>query len=324
MEKLKSKLKTKIQDILDFFSVKSYKSGMLLVSNCPVHSGDNVTAFNINVGNTEFRGRWFCNTHGCHKEYGGDVLGLIHGLMSSSAKTGVSFTDVLNLAHTFCGTETFDYLSDAFTDILLRDIQKQEVGDSRQEVRNKLIRPARFYLDRGFSEEILDIFDVGVCKDPHDEMYNRVVFPIYESTGKICVGSVGRTVIGSTVKWKNQKGFHKSEYLYGYWLAIQPACQVGKVILVEGQGDVLRFFQAGIKNVVGIFGSKLSDSQELLLQKTGCMSIITVFDKDEAGDKCRLDCDRLKRLFNVRHIMPQADDVGEMSVEQINDMKALL
>jgi DNA primase len=297
---------------------------MLLVSSCPVHSGDNVTAFNINIGRTEFRGRWFCNTCGCHKKYGGDLLGLIHGLMTAKAKTNVDFIDVLNLAHTFCGTESFDYVSDAFTDILLRDIQKQSTGETRQSIRYRLTRPARFYLDRGFSEDVLDIFDVGVCRDPYDEMHDRVVFPIYEPTGNLCVGSVGRTIVESTIKWKNQKGFHKSEYLYGYWLAIQPVCQTGKIILVEGQGDVLRFFQAGVKNVVGIFGSKLSDTQELLLQKTGCMNVITVFDKDDAGNKCRLDCDRLKKLFNVRHVIPQADDVGEMSVDQINSMKVLL
>lgn len=297
---------------------------MLLVSNCPVHSGDNVTAFNINVGTSEFRGRWFCNTCGCHKKYGGDILGLIHGLMCSRSKTDVSFTDVLTLAHTFCGTETFDYISDAFTDLLLRDLKKQEIGDTRQQVRDKLVRPAQFYIDRGFSEEVLDSFDVGVCEDPNNEMYNRIVFPIYEPTGNICVGSVGRTIVGSTIKWKNQKGFHKSEYLYGYWNAFQSICQTGKIILVEGQGDVLRFFQAGVKNVVGIFGSKLSDTQELLLQKTGCMNIITVFDLDAAGDGCREDCNKLKRLFNVRHVMPNANDVGEMSIDQINAMKVLL
>lgn len=297
---------------------------MLLVSKCPIHSGDNTTAFNINVGNTEFRGRWFCNTAGCHREYGGDILGLIHGLMRAKANANVCFIDVLTLAHTFCGTEVFDYVSDTFTDILLRDLQKQEIGDTRQQVRSRLIRPAQFYLNRNFSEEVLDEFDVGVCQNPNDEMYDRVVFPIYEPTGKLCVGSVGRTITGSTMKWKVQRGFQKSEYLYGYWKAFQPVCQTGKIILVEGQGDVLRFFQAGVKNVVGILGSRLSDAQELLLQKTGCMNIVTVFDKDDAGDKCRFDCDRLKRLFNVRHVIPQADDVGEMSIEQINTMKALL
>ena len=83
----------------------------------------------------------------------------------------------------------------------------------------------------------------------------------------------------------------------------------------------MRFHQAGIKNVVGIFGSKLSDPQELLLQKTGVTNIITVFDRDEAGDKCREDCNKLNRLFNVRHVMPLVDDVGEMSVKEVQGLK---
>jgi DNA primase len=84
---------------------------------------------------------------------------------------------------------------------------------------------------------------------------------------------------------------------------------------------MIRFHQAGIRNVVGIFGSKLSDTQELLLQKTGVMDVVTVFDRDEAGDKCREDCNRLSRLFDVRHVVPLVDDVGEMSIAEVQGLK---
>lgn len=312
-------MKAKIPQILDFFGVKPYRSGNLLVCNCPIHNGDNTTAFNVNNDtSSEYCGRWFCNTAGCHKQFGGDILGLLRGL--ASTKADISFTEVINLAATFCGIERIDYISDAFNDLLLRDSVKK-MGPSREEVRQKLIRPADFYIQRGFSQQILDEFDVGVCNDPSKEMYERVVFPVYDVNGKFLVGCVGRTLVNAAHKWKNQKGFKKSEHLYGYWLAFQAICQSGTLILVEGQGDVIRFHQAGIRNVVGIFGSKLSDTQELLLQKTGVMDVVTVFDRDEAGDKCREDCNRLSRLFNVRHIVPLVDDVGEMSIEEVQGLK---
>lgn len=287
--------------------------------NCPIHAGDNATAFNVNADtSSEFCGRWFCNTAGCHKKYGGDILGLLRGL--AEIKGDVSFTDVLNLASSLCGTEQIDYVSDAFNDLMLRDKVKPS-GPSRAEVRSKLIRPVEFYLKRGFSEKILDEFDVGICLDPTKEMYNRVVFPVYDPNGNHLIGCVGRTITNDPVKWKNQKGFKKSKHLYGYWLAFQAICQTGKIILVEGQGDVIRFHEAGIRNVVGIFGSSLSDCQELLLQKTGAANIITVLDRDEAGDKCREDCNKLSRLFNVRHVVPLVDDVGEMTVEEVQGLK---
>lgn len=291
----------------------------MLVSNCPIHDGDNVTAFNVNSDITsEFCGRWFCNTVGCHKKYGGDVLGLLRGL--AAVNGNLSFTEVLKLASSFCGSEQVDYISDTFNDIILRDKEKP-TGPSRDEVRSKLIRPAEFYLKRGFSAQILDKFDVGVCNDPTKEMYDRVVFPVYDPSGKYFIGCVGRTISGAPEKWKNQKGFKKSQHLYGLWLAFQAICQSGRIILVEGQGDVIRFHQAGIENAVGIFGSRLSDTQELLLQKTGVTNITTVFDRDEAGDKCREDCNKLNRLFNVKHVIPEVDDVGEMTVEQVLELR---
>lgn len=290
-----------------------------MVCNCPIHAGDNVTAFNVNSDITsEFCGRWFCNTAGCHKKYGGDVIGLLRGL--ATVNGNLSFTEVLKLASSFCGSEQVDYISDAFNDIILRDKEKP-TGPSRDEVRAKLIRPAEFYLKRGFSAKILDKFDVGVCNDPTKEMYDRVVFPVYDPSGKYFIGCVGRTISGAPEKWKNQKGFKKSQHLYGLWLAFQAICQSGKIILVEGQGDVIRFHEAGIENAIGIFGSRLSDAQELLLQKTGVTNITTVFDRDQAGDKCREDCNKLNRLFNVKHVIPEVDDVGEMTVEQVLELK---
>jgi DNA primase len=312
-------MKAKIPEILDFFGVKPYRSGQLLVCNCPIHNGDNTTAFNINGDVTsEFCGRWFCNTAGCHKKFGGDILGLLRGL--ASLKADLTFTEVINLAATFCGIEQIDYISDVFNDMMLRETVKV-TGPTREQVRERLKRPVEYYLKRGFSLSILDEFDIGICDDPTKEMYNRVVFPVYDPNGKYLIGCVGRTLTNAPDKWKNQKGFKKSEHLYGYWKAFQAICQSGKIILVEGQGDVLRFHEAGIKNAVGIFGSKLSDSQELLLQKTGVTEITTVFDRDAAGDKCRLDCNKLNRLFNVRHVIPEAEDVAEMTVEQVKGLK---
>lgn len=319
---LKAKLKSQIPEILQKFNAKTFKSGDLRIGICPVHNGDNSTAFNINCNKTsEYCGRWFCNTQGCHKKFGGDILGLMDGLCNAIGPT--PFREVLEISHSLAGTEKVDYVSDFFNDLVIRN-EPILSGPSREEVRNSLIRPAQFYLDRGYSESVLDEFDVGVCLNEYDPMFNRVVFPVYDNTGKFLVGGVGRTLVGAPDKWKNKFGFKKSEHLYGYWKAIQPICQTSKVILVEGQGDVLRFWQAGIKNVLGIFGSNLSDYQENMLQKTGVSSIITVFDRDTAGEKCREDCKRLSRLFNLKQLLPEGADVGEMSISQIQNMKELV
>ncbi len=279
-----------------------------------MHGGDNPTAFNMNGDVTDpYCGRWFCNTHKCHETYGGDLIGFIKGAMEGSP-----FPKVLEVAEAFCDDDSVDFVSDVYNEVVLKTLPEKPKGLSKEEVRKRLIIPPQFYLDRKFSAQTLDKFDVGLCVTPGTLMYNRVVFPVYDPSGKVMIGSVGRTVVNDPQKWKNQKGFRKSEHLYNYHNALQRICQTGDIILVEGQGDVLRIWQSGFENVVGIFGSKLHDTQELLLQKTGAMRVITFFDNDEAGQKCREDCDqKLSGLFEVKHIIPDLKDAGEMEEDEV-------
>lgn len=300
------------------FNIKTFKSGNLLVSNCPIHAGDNSSAFNVNVDiNSEYCGRWFCNTKGCHKEYGGDELGLLRGLMCKDEK--VSFTDVIKVAEKICGEKIHTYNQDNISVILGRGKDKDS-GITREQVRSKLKIPSSYYIDRGFSREVLDEFDVGLCDDPSKEMYNRIVFPIYNISGKYMAGCVGRTIVDDPMKWKIQKGFKKSEHIYGYAKALPEVCRSGKIILVEGQGDYLKLWMSGIRNVFGMLGSQISSTQELLLQRTGAMDIITFVDNDAAGDKFRASCDeKLKRLFNIEHKRPTSHDAGDMTPSSLRE-----
>ena len=45
-------------------------------SACPVHGGDNKTAFSYHLGKC----CWSCFTHNCHQKYGNDIIGLCRGL----------------------------------------------------------------------------------------------------------------------------------------------------------------------------------------------------------------------------------------------------
>ena len=89
---------------------------------------------------------------------------------------------------------------------------------------------------------------------------------------------------------------------------------------MEGQGDVIRLWESGIRNVVGMFGSKLSDSQEFLIQKTGASNIIIMSDNDYAGDNCYKDIhDRLRYLFNIQKVYIPKKDIGDMTISEINN-----
>ncbi|MCW4040844.1 MAG: toprim domain-containing protein [Candidatus Bathyarchaeota archaeon] len=329
---LKKKLMAKIDDLFDYFGIDYYHADGRITSCCPVHHGDNYTAFNINIeeDNEEHYGRWFCNTKQCHlNKPGKDVLSLLWMLLEDKNNKEFNFPQVLKFAETFCrdvkvnvGNFTINKLDPI--DKLLKHPRKkksQEGRITRAMVRSRLRFPCQYYIERGFTAAALDHFDVGLCVRPGSQMHNRVVFPVYDEDDKYMVGCVGRTVCGDNRKWINQKGFNKSNYLYNYGKALKHVEAKDAIILVEGQGDVIRLYEADIKNAVGIFGSKMSDSQEYLIQKTGVSTVVIITDNDEAGQMCAQDIsERFKYLFNIRHIQTPTNDIGDMTVDQIHSV----
>lgn len=323
----------KIFDIFTYFEIDEYsESHNLLISCCPIHEGDNRTAFNINVNeeNEDHYGKWFCNTQGCHNtKNGNDIISLTWMLLDKKFNKTHTFTEVLTFCQKFCSnvkvntsfTSRTPY--DAIDKLLKRGRHIEETPNriTRSMVRQRLIFPSQHYIDRGFSKDILDFFDVGLCMKSDSQMYQRVVFPVYDEKDKYMVGCIGRTINNDPKKWLMLKGFTKSNFLYNYGKAIDHISRTATIILVEGQGDVIRLWDAGIKNVVGIFGSKISDSQEFLIQKTGALNIIVMSDNDKAGQACKKDIyDRLQYLFNIDTIKLPKNDPGDMTIDEINQI----
>jgi DNA primase len=90
------------------------------------------------------------------------------------------------------------------------------------------------------------------------------------------------------------------------------------VILVESPGNVWRLEEAGIHNSVAIFGSSLSDRQKMILDTSGAMTIITIMDNDDAGQKAsQLISDKCSKTYNIVHAKINYPDVACMTVDQI-------
>lgn len=323
------KMMKKVFDLFDHFGIDFCENNGMIICPCPIHEGDNETAFNINIDeDNDFYGKWFCNTKKCHNDKGGnDILSLIKRLLDKQSRRDTPFGEVVSFCESFTNGVAVNCSSFALDSDPLKKLflpKKEVVVDnriSRKMVRERLRFPAYFYLDRGFTKEALDLFDVGVCDTLGKQMCNRVVFPVYDETDSYVVGSTGRTLVDHPVKWLNQKGFNKSNYLYGYGKSAKPIRDKDSIILVEGQGDVIRMYEAGVKNVVGMFGSSLSDAQEFLIQKTGVSTVILITDNDEAGKKCSIETiEKLKYLFNIKVVSYPKKDVGEMTVQEIRDI----
>ena len=322
------KLMSKIFEIFDYFEICDYfTTDSMIIGRCPIHDGDNTQAFNINIDpDSEYYGAWFCNTKHCHNE-GNDIIALIGTLLSAKSNKEFSFREVLRFANNFTKNVDIDFsASTAKQDVLSSILEKNSKAKikgqfTREQVRSRLVIPCEYYLKRGFSSEVLDYFDIGTCEDPKSEMYKRAVFPIYDENDEYMVSCVGRTISNDQRKWINKKGFNKSGFLYNYGKAIKEIDSSSTIILVEGQGDVIRLHEAGIRNAVGIFGSHLSDSQVFLLQKSGALNIVIMTDNDDAGNKCREEMkEKLSYSFNIFDVVTPTNDIGDMSVAQINEL----
>lgn len=326
------KLMTKIDALFKAINTYNfYYSGDKIISNCPIHAGDNSSAFNINIDkDSQYYGRWFCNTRQCHRRFRNDVLGLVQAVWCEGDEANLSdprnsFSEVCNWVRAFTTDVSGEFVvnqDDAVTKFLLSHNENavEKTSLSRGEIRSRLEIPSQHYLSRGFSEGVLDEFDIGLCTREGSQMYNRVVFPVYDDDGKYMVGCVGRRTDNiPDGKWINSKGFNKSLHLYNYNRARGRVKDRKAIILVEGQGDVLRMYEAGIINTVGLFGCSLSSNQEFILQKSGAWDIVIATDNDDAGRMgFELIKEKLRHLFNIHQLIIPTKDLGDLTVAEIN------
>jgi DNA primase len=212
----------------------------------------------------------------------------------------------------------------------------------KQQVRSQLEFPAKYLTNRGFSPQVLDRYDVGLCNNRTKEMYQRIVVPIYDDSGQYMVGCTCRSIYEKCPlcklwhnpkipcpqkwhehmfsKWKHS-GFKRDFHLYNSWFACKHIQMTNQVIVVESPGNVWKLEEAGIHNSVAIFGTYISKQQTGLLNKMGAMYVTVIGDNDKAGDTM---CEIIQKnkMWKVERIkVPQGyDDLGDMPINKITEL----
>lgn len=324
-------LKDHIPEVLDRLDIEYVEYPNRFSFPCPIHGGDNPEGCSIFLDGDDVVGNWKCWTAGCDEDYARNIFGFVRGCLT--AKKGSEAT--LNETYKFCESiakaekvEEKDLNPTKevkLLDVFLKQSVKTESTMTRQDIRSKIEIPCQYYIDRGYSAEVLDLFDVGTCVDKNKPMYNRAVVPIYDM--KDCfVGCVGRSIYDNMQpKWLHSKGF-KKEHLYGLNVALDSIIRERTVFLLEGQGDVWRMHEAGYSNSVGIFGAAISDEQLIILEEIGVMNVVILTDYDDAGNRAANQIiKKCGRRFNYLRPTLDAKDVGDLSIEQLQEqLKAIL
>ncbi|HYW36249.1 MAG TPA: DNA primase [Balneolaceae bacterium] len=143
--------------------------------------------------------------------------------------------------------------------------------------------------DSGLNKEYL--LEAGLIKPSqrddgfYDAFRGRLMFPIFNPTGKV-IAFAGRALgSGKTAKYINSsqtKVYNKSEVLYGVNFAKNAIRKNDEAILVEGYTDVISLQQYGVENVVASSGTSLTPSQLKLLNRYG-ETLVMIYDADLAG-----------------------------------------
>lgn len=117
-----------------------------------------------------------------------------------------------------------------------------------------------------------------------EKFFDRIIFPIYDVLGNV-IAFTGRSLGDVQPKYLNSPEtqlFSKSRVLYGLHLAKAGIKKEDRVILVEGQLDVIALHQAGVTEVVASSGTAVTEQQLQILSKY-TQNFVLGFDGDAAG-----------------------------------------
>ncbi|MDO9553252.1 DNA primase [Rhodonellum sp.] len=182
-----------------------------------------------------------------------------------------------------------------------------------------------YFKERGFSQAIIDKFDLGYAMDGwdhllkaakksghseeillkaglilqkegeperlYDRFRGRVTFTIHNLGGKpIGFGARILTQDKKQPKYINSpetEVYHKSDVLYGMFQAKKSIREKDNCYLVEGYTDVVSMHLSGIENVVASSGTSLTENQIKLIKRF-TDNVTVLFDGDAAGIKASL------------------------------------
>lgn len=170
---------------------------------------------------------------------------------------------------------------------------------------NEIINNHDYWITRGISKEILIEFNGGTMFS--GKMYNRYVFPIFNSEKQI-IGISGRDLSNSNKRPKWKHIGEKSYWKYPLFINYNDIKNHEPVILVESIGDCLSLFECGIRNVIVIFGISLNQELLSLLLKLDPKKIIISLNNDSdnqnvgniAGEKIN---EKLSNYFDKQQII---------------------
>ena len=302
----------KVEEVIqDYVNLK--RRGVNMIGLCPFHN-EKTPSFTVSPSKNIYK------CFGCGK--GGNAVQFLmdhdnmtfpEALRHLAKKFNIEIEETETTQEAIAERQYFDslylvnqYAKDFYKDQLLHTDKGKSIGLS-------------YFKDRGFSDEIIQKFDLGFAPYTKDvftqkaigagydaellkklgltTQYNsdffrdRVMFTIHNLSGKV-LGFGGRTLhkdkkIPKYINSPETEIYTKNKVLYGAYFAKSAIRQEDECILVEGYTDVISLHQAGIENVVASSGTSLTEGQIRLIKRY-TPNVKILYDGDLAGVKAAL------------------------------------
>ncbi|MEO7551763.1 MAG: DNA primase [Croceibacterium sp.] len=129
-------------------------------------------------------------------------------------------------------------------------------------------------------------------RDPYDRFRDRLTIPLHDPRGRV-IGFAARILDAAkkdAPKYLNSPDtplFDKGRTLFNLHRAAPAARQAGRIVVVEGQMDVIALAAAGIEEAVAPMGTALTEAQIELLWRQADKPILC-FDGDAAGQRAAM------------------------------------
>lgn len=318
-------------------SIQLRKRGKNFIGLCPFHS-EKTPSFTV----SEEKQIYHC--FGCHS--GGNVfkflmeyakISFVEAVQELAEKLGIQL-EVEENANTEFQSEQeilYDINTEAaryFSNNLLNDEEGQIARDYFLKRNIKLQTMRAFGLGYALNgwenlvnflhqkkldlEKALQLGLISRSKDGriYDTLPGRIIFPVFSPNGRV-VAFAGRKLRdsdggGKYINSPESAIYVKGKILYGLSHAKDDIRKLNKAILVEGYMDLISLYQNGIKNVVAVSGTALTEDQVLLLSRY-TKNVVLIFDADTAGIKASMRSIELllKREFEIKIAsLPSGED----------------
>ena len=187
-----------------------------------------------------------------------------------------------NNLKTSLGNKALKYLKERHIDE--KTIDKFKIGISLPSKNNLTM----ILNKKGLDISYLDNLGLSTKSTSYDYFQNRIMFPLCDEDGQV-IGFSARIYNNEAnqPKYLNTKEtsiFKKGEFLYNYNVAKKEVKKSRKLIIVEGQMDVIRLCANDVNYCVALSGTALTNYQVNMIKKLR-VPVYLMLDNDNAGEE---------------------------------------